>query len=136
MELTENERAFLKTQPIGRLATVDGDGAPQNNPVGFFHNAETGTFDIGGFALGSTRKFRNVRRNPHVALVIDELVSTDPWQVRGMEIRGEAEALTGQDPPRPGMSTELIRIHPRRIYTWGIEPDEPGMTRRDAEPAP
>ena len=136
MELTENERAFLKTQRIGRLATVDGDGAPQNNPVGFFHNPETGTFDIGGRALGSTRKFRNVQRNPQVALVIDELVSTDPWRVRGMEIRGEAEALTGQKPPRPGMSTELIRIHPRRIYTWGIEPDEPGLVRREATRTP
>ncbi|MBA9006384.1 MULTISPECIES: PPOX class F420-dependent oxidoreductase [Thermomonospora] len=135
MELTENELAFLRTQRLGRLATVDAGGAPQNNPVGFFYNAGTGTFDIGGFALGSTRKFRNVQRNPNVALVIDELTSTDPWRVRGMEIRGEAEALTGQRPPRPGMSPELIRIRPRRIYTWGIEPGASGMVRRVADRA-
>jgi pyridoxamine 5'-phosphate oxidase family protein len=40
--------------------------------------------------------------------------------VRGIEIRGRAEALTDQEPPMPGMSAELIRIHPRRIISWGL----------------
>ncbi|SEF55249.1 pyridoxamine 5'-phosphate oxidase family protein [Thermomonospora echinospora] len=112
MDLTEPECAFLSTQRLARLATVDSRGAPQNNPVGFFHDAESGAFVIGGHALGTTRKFRNVLGNPHVALVIDELVSTRPWRVRGMEIRGTAEALTGQEPPAPGLGRELIRVRP------------------------
>jgi pyridoxamine 5'-phosphate oxidase family protein len=51
------------------LATVDGDGAPQNNPVGFRYNAELGTIDIGGRDMGASRKFRNLARNPKVAFV-------------------------------------------------------------------
>jgi pyridoxamine 5'-phosphate oxidase family protein len=132
MELTEHELAFLRTQRLGRLATVDARGAPQNNPVGFFYDAETGIFTIGGHDLGASRKFRNAARNPHVALVIDELVSTDPWRVRGLEIRGEAEALTDQEPPMPGFSRELIRIRPRQIFSWGVDPSAPGMTKRTA----
>jgi pyridoxamine 5'-phosphate oxidase family protein len=54
--------------------------------------------------------------------VIDDIVSTDPWTVRGIEIRGSAEALEDVDPPRPGMSREVIRITPRRIVSWGITP--------------
>jgi pyridoxamine 5'-phosphate oxidase family protein len=110
--LTDQIVAYLKTQHLGRLATVDAHGAPQNNPIGFFYNADLGTIDIGGRAMGSTRKFRNVAANPHVALVVDDLVSVQPWRVRCVEIRGRAEALRGQTPPMSGMSPEIIRIHP------------------------
>ena len=118
--LTAAELGFLRGQRLGRLATVDGAGAPQNNPVGFFIDEATGQILIGGAALGKTRKFRKLQRNPNVALVIDELASTDPWVVRGVEIRGTAEALTDVDPPLKMMSREVIRITPRWIGSWGI----------------
>ena len=35
MELTQDQRKYLRTQHLGRLATVRPDGTPQNNPVGF-----------------------------------------------------------------------------------------------------
>jgi pyridoxamine 5'-phosphate oxidase family protein len=73
--LTEAERSYLKSQPLARLATVDASGAPQNNPVGAFLDEETGDILVGGAAMGATRKFRNVRANGQVALVIDDLVS-------------------------------------------------------------
>ncbi len=92
--LTAHELAYLRGQRLGRLATVDSSGAPQNNPVGFFVDEPAGQVLIGGFALAKTRKFRNVSRNPHVALVVDDLASTDPWRVRGVEIRGTATATT------------------------------------------
>ncbi|MBO0728770.1 MAG: PPOX class F420-dependent oxidoreductase, partial [Acidimicrobiaceae bacterium] len=74
--------------------------------------------------MGSTRKFRNVKGNPTVALVVDDIASVDPWRVRGVEVRGWAEALEGQDPPAAGMSAEVLRIHPRRIIGWGVNPSE------------
>ena len=117
--IDDNVRAYLATQRLGRLATVDASGAPQNNPVGFFVEPD-GVVLVGGRALGSTRKFQNVRANPHVALVVDDLASVDPWTVRGVEIRGTAEALNDVDPPRPGMSREVIRITPQRVIAWGI----------------
>jgi pyridoxamine 5'-phosphate oxidase family protein len=130
--LTEAERAYLQSQPLARLATVDGAGAPQNNPVGVFLDEETGDIIIGGHAMGASRKFRNVQRNGHVALVIDDLVSRDPWTVRGLEIRGTAVALEDVDPPVPFMSREVIRITPTWVTSWGVDPEAPGRYSRRA----
>ena len=120
---TETELAYLATQRLGRLATLAPDGYPQNNPVGFRVDAEQGTIVIGGHGLGASRKFANVQARPQVSFVVDDIVSVDPWRVRGMEIRGDAEALTDQTPFMPGFSPELIRIHPRRIRAWGLDPE-------------
>jgi pyridoxamine 5'-phosphate oxidase family protein len=125
MSFTQAELDYLATQRLGRLATVAPNGDPQVSPTGFFYNAELGTIDIGGLALGATKKFRNVAANGRASFVVDDLASVNPWRVRGVEIRGEAEALTGQEPPMPGFSGEIIRIHPRRIIAWGIEDLDP-----------
>jgi pyridoxamine 5'-phosphate oxidase family protein len=131
MFLTEAELEYLAGQRLGRLATVAADGGPQNNPVAFFVNAELGTIDVGGYRMGQTRKFRNVQANGHVALVVDDIASFDPWRVRGIEFRGHAEALVDVEPPRPNFSREVIRIHPRRILSWGLEAGEPLMRPRN-----
>jgi len=123
MELTANERAYLDSQPLGRLATLAPDGSPQSRPVGYFVNDELGTIDIGGRNLAQSQKFRNIRRDGRVALVVDDLATIDPWAPRGIEIRGIAEALTDAGPARPGFSTELIRIHPTRVLGWGLDSD-------------
>jgi len=123
MDLSENEHNYLNSQPLGRLATLAPDGSPQSRPVGFFLNEALGTIDIGGHNLGRSQKFRNVQRDGRVTLVVDDLASIDPWAPRGIEIRGEAEALTDADPPRPGFSSELIRIHPNRVLAWGLDSD-------------
>jgi pyridoxamine 5'-phosphate oxidase family protein len=128
--LTEAERTYLNSQPLARLATVDASGAPQNNPVGAFLDEETGDILIGGYAMGATRKFRNVQANPQVALVVDDLVSQDPWTARGLEIRGTAVALEDVDPPLPSMSREVIRITPTWVASWGINPEAPGRHSR------
>lgn len=128
---TDAELAYLGSQRLGRLATVALHGSPQNNPVGFRYNTELETIDIYGLNMGATRKYRNVRVNPNVALVVDDLASVDPWRVRGVEIRGWAEALEGQQAAVRGMSGEIIRIHPTRIISWGLDPDQPGMAARD-----
>jgi pyridoxamine 5'-phosphate oxidase family protein len=63
--------------------------------------------------LARTKKFRDVGRGGRAAIVIDDLVSVDPWQPRGIEVRGRAEAIAGDRP--------LIRIHPERIVSWGLD---------------
>jgi pyridoxamine 5'-phosphate oxidase family protein len=130
MSFTESELGYLATQVLARLATVAPDGTVQNSPVGFFVNTDLGTVDIGGYNLARTKKFRNITTNPQVAVVIDDLVSRDPWLARGVEIRGTAKALEDVDPPRPGFSRQLIRITPHRIISWGIDPAHPGHTAR------
>jgi pyridoxamine 5'-phosphate oxidase family protein len=129
LTLTADDLAYLHSQPLGRLATVDPSGAPQNNPVGFMVDEATGQVLIGGMAMGQSRKFRNVQRNANVALVVDDLASVSPWVVRGVELRGVAEALVDVDPPRGGMSREVIRITPEWIHRWGISSAEDASAR-------
>jgi pyridoxamine 5'-phosphate oxidase family protein len=119
-DLTAAERAYLRSQRLGRLATVDASGAPQNNPVAFALT-DDGQILIGGYHMGDSRKFRNVQRNEHVAFVVDDLKTIDPWAPRMVELRGTAEALTDVDPPLPGMSREVICITPTRIITFGLD---------------
>jgi pyridoxamine 5'-phosphate oxidase family protein len=111
--LTSAERAYLESQPLGRLATVDARGRPHIAPVGFTFNPTTGTIDIGGYNMAMTAKFAHVRRAGVAALVVDDVLP--PWRPRGVEIRGRAEALDrAPDAPRG-----LIRLHPDRVYSWG-----------------
>jgi pyridoxamine 5'-phosphate oxidase family protein len=127
---TEAELAYLRSQRLGRLATEAPDGTLQNSPVGFQVDAEAGVINIHGRDLGNTRKFRNVIANGKVAFVVDDLFSVTPWTPRCFEVRGTAEALTGQEPPNPYFSHEVIRIHPRRIISWGMGPDATEGSRR------
>ena len=119
-ELTVKELAYLRGQRLGRLATVDRDGRPQVNPVGFFLR-EDGGVDIGGWHMGRTRKWRNIAGNPNVSLVVDDVASADPWKVRGVEIRGTAEQVEGPHEYGAYMSRQLIRIRPCKIFGWGID---------------
>jgi len=67
-----------------------------------------------------TRKFRNVRGgNTKVALVIDDLVSVNPWTVRGLRIYGNAELLVSQEGQfGPG---RYMRITPTVSWSWNLE---------------
>lgn len=119
MIITDEHVAYLRTQRLGRLATLRPDGGLQNNPVGFWLDDER-RIVIGGRDLGRSQKFRNVRSHPSVAFVVDDLASIDPWRPRMVEIRGAAETLTDQETPR-GFSAELIRITPERVIAFGLE---------------
>jgi pyridoxamine 5'-phosphate oxidase family protein len=125
MPFTEAQLAYLATQRLGRLATVDSHGAPQNNPVSFRYNPDLGSIDIGGHAMGASRKFRNIAANAQVAFVVDDIASYQPWKVRCVEIRGHAEALQDQPAPMAGFSAEIIRIHPDRILSFGLDDTPP-----------
>ncbi|MFB7463265.1 PPOX class F420-dependent oxidoreductase [Streptomyces sp. NPDC056224] len=116
---SEAELTYLRSQRLGRLATVDAAGQPQANPVGFFPQ-EDGTILVGGMAMGTTKKWRNLQRNPRLALVVDDLVSTRPWRVRGIEVRGHATLEVGPHTLGPHFSPEVIRIHPDHVHTWGL----------------
>ena len=110
---------------LGRLATVGADGTPHVVPVAFIYNAVRDTIDVGGHELERTKKFRDVARTGRVAIVVDDLASTDPWRPRGIEVRGRGEAIA--------LPTPLIRIHPERIVSWGI--DRRASARTVAPPA-
>jgi pyridoxamine 5'-phosphate oxidase family protein len=130
---TTAEHEYLTGHPLGRLASIGPDGAPQIHPVAFRVNADTGTIDIGGPALGRSQKFRNVRADPRVSFVVDDQAET-PNPIgqtgRGIELRGRAEIVTHDPPPTAAFSRELIRVHPRRIIAWNIGEFGPAQAGR------
>lgn len=111
---TQTELAYLHgDRRLARIATVGKDGTPHVVPTGWSHNLETDTIDITGRGLEQTKKFRDIEQNHRAAVVIDDLASVQPWRPRAVEIRGWAETL--HEP------TPLIRIHPERITSWGLD---------------
>ncbi|CAN5620317.1 PPOX class F420-dependent oxidoreductase [soil metagenome] len=128
---TPSELAFLDATLLGRLATKRPDGTLQNSPVAFGVDHDSGVIDIRGRAMGDTRKFANVEHDGEVAFVVDELVTTSPWVVRGLEIRGRAEALRNVPASASYLSDEVIRLHPRRVISWGVNSNGEQMVGRD-----
>jgi len=112
---TMSELSYLAGQRLGRIATVQPDGTLQVSPVGFAYNSELDTLDISGYHLAKSKKFRNIADNGRVAFVVDDLASIEPWRPRCIEIRGHAEAIAG------GSHPPLIRIHPERVISFGID---------------
>jgi pyridoxamine 5'-phosphate oxidase family protein len=133
MIFTDAELEYLRSQMLGRLATVRSDGTLQNNPVVFSVDEAAGVIDIRGRDMGKSQKFRNVAANGQVAFVVDDLVSVRPWVARCLEIRGQGDALTGQKSPDSYSSDEVIRIHPRRIISWGLAPDGSERSSRNVD---
>jgi pyridoxamine 5'-phosphate oxidase family protein len=125
---TDHEIEYLterRPERLGRIATVGKDGTPHVVPVGWRLNRELDSIDVGGMNLARTKKFKDVRRSGRASIVVDDLQSVDPWQPRGIEVRGRAEAIEGERP--------RIRIHPERVVSWGLESDD--FTKRQARSA-
>ena len=118
---SDKEIEYLRGQPLARMATVGRGGAPHVVPVGFRLDAEAGVIEISGHGLSRSKKWSDLKANPRVAVVIDDLVSTDPWTPRGIEIRGTAELHDeGGEKFGPGWDAAWLRVLPRRVVSWGI----------------
>ena len=120
MSVREAELVYLRSQPLGRLATVQPNGTLQVSPVGIHYHAATSTIDIQGYNLAASRKVRNVADTGKVAFVVDDVPSVDPWRVRCVEIRGRAEALDAEAAQVNDLGGPTIRIHPERIISFGL----------------
>lgn len=110
---TEKEIAYIRSQPLGRIATVDGDGQPDNVAIGFQFDGKI--FHIGGLDNPSTRKYKNVANGyTKVALLIDDLQSVNPWRPRGIRIYGTAEIIDQSGRP-------VLKITPVTSWSWDVE---------------
>jgi pyridoxamine 5'-phosphate oxidase family protein len=117
VSFTDEEIAYLRSQRLARIATVAQDGQPDVVPVGY--EFDDGQFYVGGMDLKRTRKFRNVEAgNAKVALVIDDLVSTDPWTPRFMRVYGTAEWTERPGQFGPG---DYLRITPTISWSWNLD---------------
>jgi pyridoxamine 5'-phosphate oxidase family protein len=125
VSFTDEEIAYLRSQPLARVATVSRDGQPDVVPLAFEFD---GTFFwVGGTgaAVAGTRKFRNVRAGNHkVALVIDDLVSLDPFIARSIRIYGRAEPPVERDGlVGPGL---YMRVTPIISWSWNMAGEPSG----------
>ncbi|HKT22029.1 MAG TPA: PPOX class F420-dependent oxidoreductase [Nitrososphaerales archaeon] len=108
---TEAEATYLAENFLGRLATATREGEPHVVPVSYRFDGKAIVF--GGWNLASSRKYRQLMANHWVAFVVDDIASTNPWRVRGVEVRGTAEPIAVN-----GVS--VVRIIPLNIRSWGL----------------
>ena len=125
MAFTEEEIAYLRSQPLARLATTGPEGQPDVMPVAFEYDGSVFWIGGSGESVLATRKFVNVRSGrPRIALVVDDMVSFDPFIARGIRVYGDADGpvertgLTG-----PGF---YLRITPRVSWSWNMAGEPAG----------
>ena len=120
MAFSVEELAYLQSQPLGRLATRSPHGQPDVVPVAYEFDGEQFWVGGSGDTVLTTRKVRNVvAGGAEVALVIDDMVSFDPFVARGIRIYGRAE------PPirRTGLvgPGHYMPITPTVSWSWNME---------------
>src|SRR5215470_14240241 len=114
VSFSEEEVAYLRSQRLARVATVSASGQPDVVPVVFEFD---GTYlYVGGFAPAKSRKYRNVRAgNAKVAIVIDDLLSVNPWRPRLLRIYGRAELVE-----RQGRFGHAVYMQITPIISWSF----------------
>jgi pyridoxamine 5'-phosphate oxidase family protein len=116
------EVKYLKSQFLARIATATRKGKPNVAPVGFEFDGKY--FYIGSIKqeiLHSTPRYLNIKNgNKQVAIVIDDLVSVEPWKVRGVRVNGVADVVVRKGEFGKG---DYIRIKPRLSWSWGLAKD-------------
>ena len=127
MSFTDEEIAFLRSQPLARVATVAPDGQPDVVPLAFECDGTYIWIGGTGEAVKGTRKFRNIGAgNRKVALVVDDMPSFEPFVARGIRVYGEA------DPPveRVGLvgPGTYVRITPTESWSWNLTGEPAGDT--------
>jgi pyridoxamine 5'-phosphate oxidase family protein len=100
MLFTPNELEFLRSQRIGRFATISPSGWPHVMPVMYSVDDEGALeFDVDGV------KLRNIQAEPRAAMVVDAMGPR-----RGLAIQGRASLI----------AAERARLDPIRKFSWGL----------------
>ena len=127
MSFTAEEVAYLRSQPLARLATVSADGQPDVAPVAFEFDGAYFWVGGSGASVLRTRKFGNVRAGRRkVALVVDDLPSLDPFIARGIRVYGVADGPVERvGMVGPGL---YLRITPQVSWSWNMAGEPVGAT--------
>jgi pyridoxamine 5'-phosphate oxidase family protein len=116
MAFTDEEIAYIRSQPLARVATSASDGQPDVVPVSFefdgFH------FFIGGFNPNNTRRTKNIEAgNDKVAIVIDDLATVQPWSPRYVRVYGTVELV---DREARGGTARIMKVTPRVSWSMNL----------------
>lgn len=110
-ELTD----ILESRSLAHVATIGPKGEPQNNPVWFGWDGEHIKFS----QTKTRQKYKNVNREPHVALSI--LDPENPY--RYLEVRGEVEKI--EDDPENDFINEMAKKYmDKDVYPFHQPGDE------------
>ena len=100
VRFSDAELEFLRSQRIGRFATVGPSGWPHVAPVMYAVDDDGALeFDVDGV------KLRNLEAEPRAAMVVDAM-----GPKRGVAIQGHARVIA---PSR-------ARLDPVRKFSWGL----------------
>jgi PPOX class probable F420-dependent enzyme len=130
VKFTAKEEAFLKSNELCRLATASKECRLQVTPVVY-------ALDGTGFVIAvdyGTKKLKNVKENPNVALVVDKVRPTRAVTIegtceiheRGAEYRRLLKLLFAKfeyyrkNPWGEGESP-IFRIAPSKVVSWGFD---------------
>ncbi len=105
VNFTDEEAEYLGQAKLARIATSSMSNQPHVVPVGYEFDGKY--FYFGGWNLGKSLKYSNIKNNSKVALVVDDLLSVNPWRPRGIEIRGVAIMEENQD-------ASYVKVIPKR----------------------
>jgi pyridoxamine 5'-phosphate oxidase family protein len=115
-----SEAAYLLRNDLGRLATAGNDGQPHVTPVTYQFDSESGSTIIPGFDVDS-KKYRDLCENPCAGSVVDDVVSLEPFEARGVVVRGEVEVFEdGGEKHSAHIGGSWLRILPNRVVSWGL----------------
>lgn len=113
MSFTDDEIAYIRSQPLARVSTVSADGQPDVVPVGYQFDGTH--FWIGGHDPTNTRRTRNIQAgSDKVALVIDDLAPGGGWRPRYLRVHGTVELV--EQPGRP--DALVMKITP--TVSWSM----------------
>lgn len=127
---TEAELAFINELKFARIATATPDGHPHVVP-GRAH-VENGKVIIPGWEMKRSYKYRQVKKNPWVAVVWD---TRGPGGIKGVEVRGQAVSI--EDLAHADDSYQYrIEMTPTKVFSWGIhEPADASFHTKMGYPA-
>jgi pyridoxamine 5'-phosphate oxidase family protein len=134
VSFTDEEVLYLRSQPIARLATLCPEEQPDVVPLGFEFDGTFFWVGGSGRSVLDTRKFRNVQGGrDKVALVIDDMVSFDPFIARCIRVYGRAKAPVERvGVLGPGF---YLRITPTISWSWNMAGEPVGDTWYEARRA-
>ncbi|GAA3219632.1 pyridoxamine 5'-phosphate oxidase family protein [Actinocorallia longicatena] len=107
--MTDPERdAFLRSQPICRVATVGPTGSPHASALWFVWDGTALWLN----SLVRSRRWSDLDRDPRVSVIVDD-GGTDFLALRGVELQGGAQIIG--ETPRTGEPVEQL-VAPERLF--------------------
>ncbi len=141
---TDEEKTFIASQRVARMATVDKSGKPLVHPICYAYKDGNLYTPIDKkpkrVSWKGLKRVKNIQENPNVSVVIDEY-SEDWGKLRYTIIHGRAELMEGGDEYDESLSLlcdkypqyeemdlsrlglPVIKIIPERIVSWNMTRD-------------